>query len=82
MHVYRTSANVPTLLFALIPCLAAQQSRAVLEGRSIKIEATVEEGALREKYYGRAGSAWIELATHTAAPPLRSPRTAKRLPKI
>jgi hypothetical protein len=65
MPRYRLGANVPILVFALIPVLAAQPSRAVLESRTIRIEATIEQGALHERYYGRAGSAWIELATHT-----------------
>jgi len=57
-------ATLPLLLVAVSFALCQAQTRAVLTGSRVRVEAASGAGKLRERLLAKDGSVWVELAIH------------------
>jgi len=60
------TGRIIALLMAAAAACGHAQTRAVLEGPRVRVDALVTGGTLRERYFAKDGSAWVELATREA----------------
>jgi hypothetical protein len=52
----------------LSPASAESRPPVVLRGENVAIEATMNDGALQERYLGRSGNRWVEVASSGRSP--------------